>query len=59
MKAIKILHAIGSAIAIVGLMLVLLKTGQVTYERVKDWHEKKTKQVSLPNFGAKGRSYLA
>jgi Predicted xylanase/chitin deacetylase len=53
MKAIKILHAIGSAIAIVGLMLVLLKTGQVTYERVKDWHEKKTKQVSLPNFGAK------
>ena len=53
MKAIKILHAIGSAIAIAGLILVLLKTGQVTYERVKDWHERKTKQFGLPKFGAK------
>ena len=53
MKAIKVLHAIGSTIAIVGLILVLLKTGQVTYERVKNWHEEKTKQVSLPKFDAK------
>jgi len=53
MKAIKILHAIGSTIAIVGLMLVLLKAGQVTCERMRDWCEKKIERVSLPEFGAK------
>jgi len=53
MKANKILHAVGSAIAIVGLMLVLLKAGQVTYERMRDWCEEKIERVSLPEFTAK------
>jgi hypothetical protein len=53
MKAIKILHAVGRTIAIVGLMLVLLKAGQVTCERIRDWCEKKIERVSLPEFGAK------
>ncbi len=53
MKATKVIHAIGSAIAIVGLMIVLLKAGQVTCERLKDWHEKKTKRVGLPKFDVK------
>jgi len=53
MKAMKILHAIGSAIAIVGLMFVLLKVGQVTCERLRDWCEKKVERVSLPEFAAR------
>jgi len=53
MKTIELLRAIGSTIAIVGLLLVIFEAGRITYERLRNWQVKATESVSLPKLEGK------
>jgi len=52
-KTIELFRAIGSTIAIVGLLLVIFEAGWITCERLRNWQVKATESVSLPKFEEK------
>ena len=53
MKKIELLRAIGSTVAILGLLFVMFEAGWVTYERLRNWQVRANERVSLPKLDRK------